>query len=234
MTHELHLGDCLELMKALPSGSVDTIITDPPYGARRPSAWRLADEQFAEIQNNDRAYIEWLSEAFRVLVDGGAAYVFTCWDKLEEWRQAMTMAGFRIRSCVVWDKAIHGLGDLKTCWGPQHELILFGAKGRHELRSPRPKDVIRVQRVNSGDLEHPYQKPVQLMEHFIRASSDKGQMVLDCFMGSGSTGLAAQALERNFIGMELNADYFAIAQRRIEAAQQQTAFNLQEPQEVTA
>lgn len=219
MSVRLMQGDCLELMKGLPSGTVNIVLTDPPYGARRPSAWRLADEQFAEIQNNDRVYTEWLGEAFRVLVDGGAAYVFTCWDKLEEWRQAMSASGFRVRSCVVWDKAVHGLGDLKTCWGPQHELILFGAKGRHELRSPRPKDVVRVQRVSSSDLEHPYQKPVQLMEHFIRASSDEGQTVLDCFMGSGSTGLAAQSLGRDFIGMELDAKYFAQAQRRIETAQ---------------
>lgn len=221
MTIQLMQGDCLELMKGLPSGSVDAVITDPPYGARRPSAWRLADEQFMEIKNNDRVYTEWLSEAFRVLTDGGAAYVFTCWDKLEEWRQAMTLAGFRVRSCIVWDKGIHGLGDLKTCWGPQHELILFGAKGRHELRNPRPKDVIRVQRLSPGNLEHPYQKPVELMEHFIKASLTKGQTILDCFMGAGSTGLAAYKNDINFIGMELDARYFEIAKARIEVAQQE-------------
>lgn len=137
----------------------------------------------------------------------------------------MTGVGFRIRSCIVWDKLDHGMGDTATTYGPQYELILFGAKGRHLLRPPRPKDVIRVQKLLHG-IEHPYQKPVELIDHLLRASSDKGQTVLDGFMGSGSTGVAAQKLGRRFIGCEIDPAYHAIATRRIEAAAAQSTFNL--------
>lgn len=209
-------GDCRSVLPLLPS--VECIITDPPFGARRPSAWRTADKQFAEVHGNDAVHGEWLPDAFRCLVDGGAMYLFTCWDRMEEWRQLATDAGFRVRSCIVWDKGIHGLGDLQTCWAPQHELILFAAKGRHELRGSRPKDIIRVQRVNAGDLQHPYQKPVKLIRELIQASTNAGDTVLDPFAGSGTTGKAAACDGRRAILIEREPAYCDIARRRVKEA----------------
>lgn len=222
---ELLQGDCLELMRLMPNKGINLIVADPPYGARRPTTWRAKANQFKEIKNNDRAHVGWLTEAFRVLADGGAAYVFTCWDKLGEWQHAITSAGFNLRSCIVWDKLDHGMGDTKTTYGPQHELILFAAKGRHVLRGSRPKDILRVQKLLTK-MVHPYQKPVALIEQLIVSSSDPGQTVLDCFMGSATTGIAALKTHRNFIGMELDQAYFAVAQKRIEEAQAQGQFNL--------
>ena len=214
----LHQGDCLEYLKTLNPSSVNAIITDPPYGARRPSARRTAEERFAEVEGNEAVDVRWLPEAFRVLVDGGAAYVFACWDRMEEWKSAMQDVGFRVRSCIVWDKGVHGLADLETCWAPQHEFILFGAKGRHVLRGRRPKDVLRVDRVPSSKLVHPYQKPVGLMEKICASSCDEGDTVLDPYMGSGATGMACVRFGLNFIGCEVDPKHFKTAERRIEEA----------------
>ena len=211
-------GDCLEVLRRLPDGCVDAVVTDPPFGARRPSARRSDAERFEEIEGNDSVRTDWLPLTYRAIRDGGAAYVFTCWDRLEQWRAAMTAAGFRVRSCIVWDKLIHGLADLDTCWAPQHELILFGAKGRHELSGKRPKDVIPVQRVNSGDLVHPYQKPTGILLPLIKASTRRGDVVLDPFAGSGTTGVACLQTDRRFIGCELDPTHYATARKRLDHA----------------
>jgi len=215
------------VLRDLPDGSVDCVIADPPYGARRPSAWRLAEQRFAEVPGNDGVHGEWVAEAVRLLSDGGALYVFTCWSVLGKWSTTLSDTGLRPRSCLVWDKAIHGLADLKTCYAPQHEFVLFAAKGRHELRPPRPKDVIRVPRVSATALQHPYEKPVELIGHLVRASTDQAATVLDPFMGSGTTGVACVQTGRNFIGIEIDGGYFRIAERRIAEAQQQLALPLE-------
>lgn len=217
MSVTLYHGDCLEIMPTLPAQSVDAIIADPPYGAKRPSAWRLAAERFKEIEGNDAIHAEWLTEAYRLTRDGGAIYVFVCWQNMETWRQEIERAGYRVRSCIVWDKIIHGLADIATCWAPQHEMILFASKGRHELARPRPKDVIRTQRVNARSLLHPYEKPVSLFIPLIQATA--GGVFLDPFMGSGTTGVACVQTGRSFVGIEKDAKYFDIAKQRIETAQ---------------
>jgi len=220
---QLHLGDCRDVLRTLPDNSVDAVVTDPPYGAKRPSARRLAAERFAEIQNNDRVHDEWLDEVWRVLAGDSAIYLFACWQTLEDWRQALETRGFRIRSCIVWDKVVHGLADISTCYAPRHELILYANKGRNELRGSRPKDIIACPRVPAQQLIHPYQKPGELLAELLVPSTDVGATVLDPFMGSGTTGVACVQTGRNFIGIEIDPTYYAIAERRIAEAQMQPA-----------
>jgi site-specific DNA-methyltransferase (adenine-specific) len=173
------------------------------------------DQRFDEVVGNQEVDARWISEAARLLVDGGAAYVFTCWDRLEDWKTEIQEQGLRVRSCIVWDKGIHGLADLQTCWAPQHELILFASKGRHVLKGARPKDVVRVNRVSSAQLQHPYQKPIELLSVICQASCLEGDTVLDPYMGSGSTGVACIKEGINFIGCEIDPKHFATARRRI-------------------
>lgn len=211
----LYCGDCLSEMGRVESGAVQCVIADPPYGARRPSARRMASDRFDEVVNNEAVHAEWIPEAFRVLADGGALYVFVCWDVMHQWRKELKRAGFRVRSCIIWDKVVHGLADLVTCWAPQYEMILFAAKGRHELKGKRPKDIVRVQRVDPTALRHPYEKPVDLLTRLVKASTVEGETVLDPFMGSGTTGVAAIQTGRNFIGIELDEGIFTAAEKRI-------------------
>jgi site-specific DNA-methyltransferase (adenine-specific) len=168
-------------------------------------------QRFDEIIGNDAVHGEWLRDV--QVSNGGACYVFCTWDTLEEWRQELLKAGLRVRSCVVWDKVRHGLADLKTCWAPRHEMILFAANGRHELIGRRPVDVLREQRVTPVSLCHPYQKPVALICRVLEASRGT---VLDPFMGSGTTLVAAKKLNRRAIGIEMEERYCEIAAKRLE------------------
>lgn len=122
---------------------------------------------------------------------------------------------------IVWDKLQHGTGDLQNSYGPQHELIGFFVKGRRGFSSKRPVDVIRCAKIQPENLLHSCQKPEDLVEKLLLASTEKTQNVLDPFMGSGTTGVACANLGRKFIGIEIEPKYFDIACRRIELAQSQ-------------
>lgn len=215
---QLMLGDCLERMKEIPDGSVDSVITDPPYGMDYQSAWRSADKRFKKIANDKKPFVWFLNDAFRVLKDGGGMLCFTDWKNQEPWRLAIEMAGFSVKSQVIWNRESHGMGDLKASFGPMHDVIWFAVKGHFSFPGVRPKSVISSMRVNSNDLVHPNEKPVKLMEELIESITPAEGVVLDPFLGSGATGLAAKNLNRSFIGIERDEGYFAIAQRRIGAA----------------
>lgn len=208
----LYCGRWEDVLPTLPRSSVGAIVIDPPYGSRRPSARRSADKRFKEVAGNDAIDHSWAKAAYEVAAPKSAIYSFCTWDTLAEWRTGIEGGGWRVRSCIVWDKGIHGLGDLATCWAPQHEMILFGAKGRHTFANGRPRDIISTRRISATKLCHPYEKPQALIEKIL--STNTGP-VLDFFMGSGATILAAKATGRPAIGIELEERYCALAEKRL-------------------
>ena len=141
------------------------------------------------------------------------------YDKLEDGGAIYLCAGAILKTPIVWDKGNWTSGDLAGDYGNQCELILFAHKGRHKLKDGRPSNLWRVSRDPAG--EHPTPKPVALMARCIHNSVDKGGVVLDPFMGSGSTGVAAIREGCHFIGIELEPKYFDISCRRIEAEDNQ-------------
>ncbi len=108
------------------------------------------------------------------------------------------------------------MGDLKGDFAPKFEMIIFIHKGRRLINGSRDSNILKFNR--TGNKLHPTQKPVDLLEYLISKFSDNEQLILDPFMGSGSTGVAAKNLNRNFIGIELDEGYFNIAKERIEKA----------------
>lgn len=220
MSIELYMGDCLDLMRGMADNSVDAVITDPPYGIDYQSARRTDKEaRRAKIAGDMQPFVWFLHDAYRALKDGGALLCFCRWDTQEAFRLAIGWAGFKIRQHVIWDRQWHGMGDVQTLFAPQHDIIWQASKGRCELRGNRPKSVIRSQRIAANSLLHPNEKPVDLMEQLITPVTDGDGIVLDPFMGSGTTGVACVNTGRNFIGIERDAQYFAISEKRITEAQ---------------
>lgn len=209
-------GDCLELMKSIPDGSVDMVLTDPPYGMEYQSNRRTATEKFAKISNDDG--LSWLNEfadeCYRVMRNDSAAYVFCSWHKVDVFKVSFERI-FKLKNIVVWVKNNHGSGDLKGAYAPKHEFVLYMHKGRSLFRSGRTPDVIMADKVSGARMVHPTEKPIALLEQFIGNNSDEQNTILDPFMGSGTTGVAAKNLNRNFIGIELDETYFNIAKDRI-------------------
>lgn len=222
MTYDIHPGavinaDCLTVLRQMEAGSVDMVITDPPYGvdyqSRRPKS-KDPSARFEKIANDKAPFIWWLYDAFRVLKEGGGALCFSRWDVQQVFMDAMSLAGFTVKSVLVWDRIGHGMGDLKGNFAPCYDTCIFATKGRYQLPGKRPKDVIRCQRVNGAELVHPNEKPITLMRELIEATTAPGALILDPFAGSGSTLAAAALTGRQYIGIEISAEYHAIAQQR--------------------
>jgi site-specific DNA-methyltransferase (adenine-specific) len=215
-TITLKCGDCLELMKELPDKSVDTIITDPPYGMNFQSNRSKVGHRHRKIIGDDNVDGRWVYESYRIAKDGGALLMFCDWKNSCEWRWTLEDSGFKVVSQVIWNREHHGMGDLTGSFAPMHDVIWYATKGRRTFKNGRPKSVISYKRPSpSEDNGHPTCKPLDLMKYFVYKIAEGN--VLDPFMGSGTTGVACKRLGRDFIGFELDPTYFEIAKNRIES-----------------
>lgn len=217
MDKYLHLGDCIEYMKGLPPASVDLIVSDPPYLMDYKSNRRVVKEKFDKILNDVDSHgliSEYLEQCERILKNDTAIYIFCSWHNIDFFKTEFEKH-FKLKNIIVWNKNNHGSGDLRGAYAPKHEFILFGHKGRSLFREKRIPDVIDFAKVDSSKLVHPTEKPVGLLEIFIRNSSDPEDIVFDGFMGGGSTGIAALKNGRCFIGCELDPNFYAVAADRI-------------------
>ena len=220
---DLKHGDCLKLMKDIPDGSVDLVLTDPPYlcnYSRHDSKSRFSNK-IANDENNcaNKNMIEkYLHECYRIMKDNTAIYCFCNYKKIDFFKQQIEKAGFHLKNIIIWDKQKNGMGDLSTTFGYSYEFIIFASKGQPKIRGKRISDVWQFPRVKPKEQTHQNQKPVDLLKQAIEKSSDEGAVVFDGFMGSGSTGVACVNTNRRFIGIELDDKYFEIAKQRIDAA----------------
>lgn len=209
---ELYNGDCLEIMKQIPDKSVDMTLIDPPYGMSFRSNRRK--DKYDNIKNdNDLSFLEYMfCELDRVLKDNTHIYVFCSWHHIDKFKIEFEKR-FKLKNIIVWEKNNHTTGDLKGSYAPKHEFVLFGHKGRRLRNGYRYPDVLKASK--TGNKLHPTQKPVDLLELFIEQSTSENNIVLDCFMGSGSTSVACMNTGRRFVGIELEEKYFDIAKERI-------------------
>ncbi|MBO3280989.1 site-specific DNA-methyltransferase [Intestinimonas butyriciproducens] len=202
------------MLRQMEPESVDAIITDPPYGINYVSPTG------ARIQNDAAPFIWFLYDAFRVLKPGssgrGTLVCFTRWDVQQVFIDAIRLAGFVVKSEVIWDKMQHGMGDLKSQFAPSHENIIFAVKGKFSFPGHRPKDLITHRKLPGSQMIHPTEKPVPLLADLITAVTKPGDLILDPFAGSGSTLVAAKKTGRRFTGIELDNVHYVNAQRRIE------------------
>lgn len=221
----LYLGDCRDILPSL--GEVDLLLTDPPYGVEFKSG--KGDWSAIENDHNGFDVRPYLELALKRLKRGRHVYVFGSPD----------LSGLLLGQAVelIWDKGMIGMGNLQLPWGPQHEKITFAVyelsranlkKGYGALAARlRKGSVLRSLRPNSTRVtKHPTEKPVDILAQMIESSSVIGETVLDPFMGSGSTIVAALREGRRAIGIEIDPEYFKVACERVEAeaAAQQRLF----------
>lgn len=216
----IYNGDCIAGMKQLDGESVDLIVTDPPYLVKYKTNHRKnKNHKFcSEIKNDDNPELieEYLKECYRVLKNNSAAYVFCSCVHVAYFIETAEKAGFKIKNLIVWAKNNWTAGDLQAAFGRQYEFILLLNKGRKKLNGKRITDVWKFDRVAGKNQLHQNQKPLDLIEQCIKYHSNEGDVVLDGFMGSGTTAVAAIRTNRNYIGWELDKEYFSIASKRVQ------------------
>jgi site-specific DNA-methyltransferase (adenine-specific) len=225
----LYLGDCLEILPTLEPAAA--IVTDPPYcsGAATEAGRGSATHQGLRSETIRSGRFKWFdsdnmttaglcellrSMCVRAPIDpSGSILSFCDWRMVTMLAPAMESAGWRLRNLVVWDKGHFGAG---TGFRPAHEFIIHLTKRAPAFHSASVGNVLRHPRIR--DREHPTQKPVELLTDCIEVVAPVAEAVIDPFMGSGSTGVAALQSGRRFIGIEADADHFETACRRLQAA----------------
>jgi DNA modification methylase len=227
--NRLYQFDCIEAMRLLPSESIDLVVTDPPYGIKYYSNWSKDKEYRDKVSTvngikNDENNIDFLelvaTELFRLLKNNTHLYWFTRWDKVEEQKPMLERVGFKVKNNIIWMKNNWSMGDLKGAYAGQYECILFCQKGRRELNEvdgkKRHTDILQFDRIPPNKLLHSHQKPTDLLELLIKKSSSENEIVLDPFMGCGSTAVAASITHRKWIGFELEPKYIEISNTRLD------------------
>ena len=208
---QLYLGDCLEILPTLEAGSVDAVITDPPYGIDESGRKNQTRSNLAPVRDYGdyrwdaklpRRYIEALLQTGQdQVIFGGNFYA--------DWLPPSS-------SWIVWDKDNSGdFADCELAWTSHKKAVRKFVWRWNGFIKEQPE-----QRY------HPTQKPLALMKWVIANYTSEGTTILDPFMGSGTTGVACVQTGRNFIGIEIDPGYFEIAKRRIEEAQLQHRMDL--------
>lgn len=233
---KLYQGDCLEVMKAIPDNSIDLVLTDPPYGTTA-CAWDsvipfdLLWDQYRRICKPNSTVVLFGSEPFSTELRHSNLKQYR-YDLI--WIKEQASSGLFANSAplkIHENISVFYSSDKKngTTYNPQ---MTFGKEysghyapnasvhgdGTHYVKGSSERYPTSILRFNREVGYHPTQKPVDLLEWLISTYSNAGDTVLDSCMGSGSTGVAAKILNRNFIGIELDENYFNIAEGRINAA----------------
>lgn len=219
-------GDCIEELKMISNESIDLIVTDPPYpttsrGSAGNSGGMLQkdiNKKGKVFQFNDINCKKYAPEFYRILKDGSHCYVMTNHVNLIEMLNVFTNNGFHFIKALIWNKGNKIMGQY---YMSQFEYILFFRKGKgKKINNCGTSDILSVKNIKSKDDEgknlHDTEKPVELMRILVDNSSNENEIILDPFMGIGSTGIACKELNRSFIGIELDKNYFEIAKKRIE------------------
>ena len=220
---DLRHGDCLDILSTLESESIDLVVTDPPYrvisggtnvgkeGQHRPSGMLSANTSKI-FEHNDIDVEEYMPLLFSVLKPNSQAYIMTNTLNLERMMRSARETGFQLHNVLVWvkDNCTPNRWYMKNV-----EYTLFLRKGK--AKTINNVGSLTAHKVNNvkGKV-HPTEKPFELMQMYVENSSQEGDVVLDPFMGGGSTGIACVNADRNFIGIEKDDEFFKIAKDRIE------------------
>ena len=233
----LYHGDCIQIMKTLPAKSVDMVFADPPYflsnGGVSIHSGKIVSVDKGEwdkASNYDdvkKFTAEWIHECYRLLKDTGTIWVTGTHHNIFTAEQSLKDAGFRLINAVIWHKSDPPPLIYRTKFRFSYEMILWCGKGRKHyfdynamycVAQEEMHDVWTIPAVRMPEKRygyHPTQKPEELLKRIIIASTQKDDLILDPFLGSGTTAAVAKALNRRCIGIEKDDKFFDIARRRV-------------------
>ena len=241
----LYNEDCIAAMKKVEDKSISLIVTDPPYNLgnfmknRDTNLSKMRDNFFGSAGWDDMEFDEWeksmddfFKAAAKVMRKGGTMIVFMAIIKVETIIRLAEKHGFYYKTTGIWHKTNPMPRNMNLHFVNSTEAwIYFTYKtrtGTFNNSGALIHDFIETSVTPNGERrygKHPTQKPENLIQHFVEILSNENEWVLDPFMGSGTTGVVAKRTGRNFIGVELNKDYFEIAKSRIEGKPNETNSN---------
>jgi modification methylase len=243
----IHRGDCLEILRGLPSKSVDMVFADPPYNLQlggdllRPDNSKVDAvdddwDKFDSFAAYDSFCRDWLKECRRVLKDEGSLWVIGSYHNIFRLGVAIQDMGYWVLNDIIWRKSNPMPNFKGTRFTNAHETLIWAAKSRDQKRYTFNYDAMKAfnedtqmrsdwtfplctgeERIKGedGKKAHPTQKPEALLHRIILAATRPGDVILDPFFGTGTTGAAAKRLGRHFVGIERDETYAKVAETRI-------------------
>ena len=230
MEIKLYKGDCFDLLKQIKNNSVDLVLIDPPYEVSRDTNFAKGkikgtdvdrfrvSMNFGDWDSNFTGLDIVIKECYRILKKSGTLICFYDLWKITVLKEYFETAKFNQIRFIEWIKTNPVPLNSKTNYlTNSREIALVGVKGgKPTFNSEYDNGIYKHPICHDKDRFHPTQKPLSLIEELVLKHSNEGDLVLDCFMGSGTTGVACKNLNRDFIGIELDKTYFDIAKNRIE------------------
>lgn len=235
--NEFHVKniDCLIGLTELSDVCVDLVVTDPPYNigshmkSRGSGIHRLRENHFSTCDWDNICEAEWLynmdkmaTELFRVVKNGGAVVVFMSIIKVGSIKDIFEKAGFYYKTTGIWHKTNPMPRNMNLSFINSTESWVYFTKGKPSGKFNNDKKAIHdffetglTPASEKKHGKHPTQKPLKLIESLIKLLSDEGDVILDPFLGSGTTAVAAKKLNRRFFGFELESEYITIAEKRL-------------------
>lgn len=226
--HQIWQGNSVQLCQKFKPGSIDCIITDPPFGVDNLSnmavteggkkyATKIANDESPEVAI--KVFKDVMSVLLPKMKDDSDLYVFTAYQVLSEWLVMLDEFcggfGFIRKAVLVWEKDGPGMGDLDS-WGQGHEFIIYLKKGRAPRNAKRRNGVLHIPQLRPNQLIHPHEKPPALLELLIQHSTREGHFLVDPFGGSGSLVRAARNCNRNAVAIELDPERYERAAKKLE------------------
>ncbi len=232
---EIYHGDALELFAAVPDGSIDLIVTDPPFAidftAQRGNYNRKGDrviEGYREVPPADYAAFtrSWIDRAYRALSDTGSMYIFSGWTNLKDILNAVDDAGFTTINHLIWKYQFGVFTRKKYVTSHYHILFVVKSPKRYTFNKVEhyPEDVWVINREYwTGKKKTPTKLPMEIVRKILQFSSNPGDLVLDPFLGSGTVAVASKELGRRYLGFEIVEDYYIFARERLEKTEPRPA-----------
>ena len=222
---QLYNRDSLQFMKEIPANSVDAIITDPPYNISRDNNFTTMGRAGIDFGEWDKDFdlTSWIKVAEPLLKKGGNIVIFNSWKNMTNITKSLEENGFEVKDLIRWKKTNAMPRNRDRRFITDYEVAVWAVKKGGKWTFNRLSDTYEIPEIVGGltpksekiEGGHPTQKPIYVMEWLIERLTNEGDVVLDPFMGSGTTGVACKNLNRKFIGVELDENYYNIAYNRI-------------------
>ena len=227
LTNQIQIicGDCMKSLACISNESIDLLVTDPPYKTTsRGNAGNSGGMLQKNINKKGKVFLynnidcaQYAPEFYRILKDGSHCYIMTNHVNLIHMLNTFTKCGFHFIKSLIWNKGNKIMGQF---YMSQFEYILFFRKGKGiKINNCGTSDILSVPNIKTKDENgknlHDTEKPIELMKILVENSSKENDIVIDPFMGIGSTGLTCIDTNRKFIGIEIDKEYYNIAKRRL-------------------
>jgi len=214
-TPKIYLGDSNEVLNEVEDKSIDLLLTDPPYGMDFKSGWNKKEKIKNDGLNETITLLDNVLEKTKNKLKDDAHFYLFGNIKYLEYIKPIISKHLNIKDILIWDRCVIGMGDLNS-YGNSYDIIYFGYnKVWKNLNGIRERNVLKYERVVPNEMQHPTEKPRELLEYLIKKSTSENEIVLDPFAGGGSTLLASSNTNRKSIGIELEKKYYDLIKQRI-------------------